>query len=184
VTWHELEAATTNLAANLLALDLRPGDRVASLMPNRLGLLIHYIACMKAGLVAVPLNYRYTPPEIDHALEVSEAAILLAHAERDQDLAASRLAGRLRCGRIAFEAGDDRQPSFKALTAAPASSRLPQPDPTAAAFIFFTSGSTGPARGVTDSFESIGWLFATAAACFELTPRDAVLRGQSLSHPA
>ena len=49
--------------------------------------------------MATPLNYRYMPPEIDHALEVSEASVMLAHAERDQDLAASRLAPRLPPGR-------------------------------------------------------------------------------------
>src|SRR5262249_43469601 len=144
LTWRQLDAATANLAANLLRLGLRPGDRVASLMPNRTALMVHYIACMKAGLVAVPLNYRYMPPEIDHALEVSEAAILLAHAERDKDLAASKLAGRLKCGRIAFEASDDRRPSFEALVAETAQLPLSQPDPMAPAFIFFTSGSTGP----------------------------------------
>src|SRR5262245_35309176 len=101
LTWRQLDSATANLAANLLQLGLRPGHRVASLMPNGTALIVHYIACMKAGLVAVPLNYRYMPPEIDHALEVSEAAVLLAHAERDKDLAASRLAGRLKFGRIA-----------------------------------------------------------------------------------
>ena len=37
-------------------------------MPNRTALLIHYLACFRAGLVAVPLNYRYTHREIDHAL--------------------------------------------------------------------------------------------------------------------
>jgi long-chain acyl-CoA synthetase len=185
LTWRQLEAATANLAANLLGLGLRPGDRIASLMPNRIALLVHYIACMKAGLVAVPLNYRYMPPEIDHALEVSEAAILVAHAERDKDLAGSRLADRLKRGRIAFEAGDDRRPSFEALVAAaPASATPPQPDPTAPAFIFFTSGSTGPAKGVTHSFESVGWMFASTAAGLELTARDVMLPGSSISHLA
>src|SRR5262245_30052545 len=91
LTWRQLDAAAANLAAKLLRLGIRPGDRVASLMPNCTAIIIHYFACMKAGLVAVPLNYRYVPPEIDRALEVSEAAILLAHVERDDDLAASKL---------------------------------------------------------------------------------------------
>ncbi len=72
-TWRELDAATSRLAANLLELELAPGDRVASLMPNRGTLLVHYMACVKAGQVTVPLNYRYMPPEIDHALDVSRA---------------------------------------------------------------------------------------------------------------
>ena len=98
-TWRELDRASDRYAASLLDLGVRKGDRVASLMPNRNALVIHYLACFKAGLVATPLNYRYMPPEIDHALEVSEAAVLLAHAERDADLAASKLAGRLPLGR-------------------------------------------------------------------------------------
>jgi long-chain acyl-CoA synthetase len=61
-------------------------------MPNRVDLVMHYLACFKAGLTATPLNYRYTAREIDHPLEVSGASALLAHAERAEDLAASRLA--------------------------------------------------------------------------------------------
>ncbi len=53
---------------------------------------------MKAGLVGVPLNYRYTAPEIDHALAVSDASILLSHADREADLANSRRVPTLQCG--------------------------------------------------------------------------------------
>ena len=77
-SWRELEQASTRLAGQYLALGLVPGDRVASLMPNRGALLVHYLACVKAGLVATPLNYRYQAPEIDHALEVSGASLLVA----------------------------------------------------------------------------------------------------------
>jgi acyl-CoA synthetase (AMP-forming)/AMP-acid ligase II len=35
-----------------------PGRRLASLMPNRVDLVMHYLACFKAGLTATPLNYR------------------------------------------------------------------------------------------------------------------------------
>jgi acyl-coenzyme A synthetase/AMP-(fatty) acid ligase len=48
--------------------------------------------------------------------------------------------------------------------------------------IFFTSGSTGPAKGVTHSRESLGWVLASAAAAFELGPADVVLPGSSISH--
>jgi long-chain acyl-CoA synthetase len=182
-TWDELDARTNNLAANLLALGLGRGERVASLMPNRAGLLIHYIACMKAGLVAVPLNYRYMPPEIDHALAVSEASILFAHAERKQDLAASKLARRLPRGLISYGAHDGGSPRFEDLIEPVAShEKLPAPGADDPAFIFFTSGSTGPAKGVTHSFESLGWMFASTAAAFEFTADDVVLPGSSISH--
>ena len=111
-TWRELDVASSRLAAHYLSLGLQPGDRVASLLPNRGALIVHYLACHKAGLVATPLNYRYQAPEIDHALETSGAAILVAHAERDADLVHSALADKLRLGRVALEATDDRRPSL------------------------------------------------------------------------
>jgi long-chain acyl-CoA synthetase len=102
-TWRMLDIVSTRLASNYLDLGLAPGDRVASLMPNRTELMVHYLACMKCGLVAMPLNYRYMAPEINHALEVSGAKILLAHDERRQDLAASKLAGKLPLGQLSYD---------------------------------------------------------------------------------
>ena len=84
MSWRQLDEMSSRLAAQYQRLGLSIGDRVASLMPNRPALVIHYLACLKAGLVATPLNYRYMAPEIDHALEVSGASLLLHHAERDQ----------------------------------------------------------------------------------------------------
>lgn len=66
-TWRTLDDLSDRLAVSLLGLGLNRGDRVASLMPNRPALIVHYLACFKAGLVATPLNYRYMAPEIDHA---------------------------------------------------------------------------------------------------------------------
>ena len=182
LTWAELEHATNRLAANYLALGLKPGDRVASLMPNRVALLTHYVACFKAGLVATPLNYRYTPPEINHALEVSDAAIILAHTERATDIAASK-ASSLPLGVVTYGASESAGPSFEQLVEdEPPTGSLPRPEADAPAAIFFTSGSTGPAKGVTHSYESLGWMFASAAKSFELTASDVLLPGSSCSH--
>jgi acyl-CoA synthetase (AMP-forming)/AMP-acid ligase II len=67
MSWRELEDASAPLAGGYRSLGLKEGDRVGSLMPNRIDLVVHYLACFKAGLVATPLNYRYTFREIDHA---------------------------------------------------------------------------------------------------------------------
>ena len=48
--------------------------------------------------------------------------------------------------------------------------------------IFFTSGSTGRPKGVTHTHQTLGWMFATAAAGLELSPGDLLLAGSSLSH--
>jgi len=58
----------------------------------------------------------------------------------------------------------------------------PQPDPAEPAAIFFTSGSTGSAKGVTHTRESLRWMIASAAAAFELGPEDVFLPGSSMSH--
>jgi acyl-CoA synthetase (AMP-forming)/AMP-acid ligase II len=181
-TWAELDQATSRLAAHYLALGLRPGDRVASLMPNRIALIAHYLACFKAGLVMTPLNYRYTPPEIDHALEVSGARIVLAHAERAADIAASKAAA-LPLGIITYGADKDEAPRFEhLLETEPTGIVLPTPEPDAPAAIFFTSGSTGPAKGVTHSVASLGWMFASLAKGYALTPDDIMLPASSCSH--
>src|ERR1700761_5442055 len=102
LTWQELEDASSRLAPGCLGLGRRAGDRVASLMPTRVDLVVHYLACFKAELIATPLNYRYTATEIDHALSVSGARVLLAHVERAADVEASALAGGLELGTIAY----------------------------------------------------------------------------------
>jgi len=164
---------------------LRQGDRVASLMPNRGALLVHYLACLKAGLTATPLNYRYQAAEIDHALEVSGASLLVAHVERDDALAASKLVSKLKLGQTRFggeRAADQQLEALMQPTGADA--ELPPVPTDTPAFIFFTSGSTGKPKGVTHTHETFGWLVASAVAGLGLTPDDVFLPATSASHVA
>ena len=182
-TWRRLDDVSSRLAAGYLDLGLAPGDRIASLMPNRTELLIHYLACMKCGLVAMPLNYRYMAPEIDHALGVGGAKVLLAHDERLDDLAASKLAAELPLGRISYDDdGGSDSPSFRSLTEEPAPPSLAPPKPDDPAIIFFTSGSTGKPKGVCHSFETLGWIIASAARAFDMGPDDVMMPAGSISH--
>ena len=204
LTWAELEEESDRLAGGYRALGLAAGDRLASLMPNRIDLVVHYLACFKAGLIATPLNYRYTHREIDHALGVSGARALLAHVERHEDVAESELASGLDLGTIGYR-DDEPLPSsdappegggwdhdfadlLSAVELLPPiggkSSTTPGPevDPAEPAVIFFTSGSTGPAKGVTHTRESLRWMIASAAAAFALGPEDVFLPGSSMSH--
>jgi acyl-coenzyme A synthetase/AMP-(fatty) acid ligase len=184
-SWRELEGDATRLARQYLAMGLAPGDRVASLLPNRGALVVHYLACFKAGLVATPLNYRYQTPEIDHALEVSEASLIVAHAEREDVLAASKFVPQLRLGRITFEGTSDNHRRLEDLmTADVAQTPLPAPPTDTPAIIFFTSGSTGKPKGVTHTHATFGWMVASAIAGMGITPEDVFLPATSASHVA
>ncbi len=183
ISWRQLGEISTGLATQYLALGLEPGDRVASLMPNRPALVVHYLACLKAGLVATPLNYRYMPPEIDHALEVSGAALLLHHAERDTDVATSRLGHQLPKGVIRYRADDGQGLRYEELVARPqANTGLPTLDLDAPAFIYFTSGSTGKPKGVTHSRRTYGAMMAAKIQGMATAATDLLLPGSSLSH--
>lgn len=183
LNWRQLHELSTRLASQYLSLGLAPGDRVASLMPNRPALVIHYLACLKAGLVATPLNYRYMPPEIDHALEVSGAAMLLHHTERDADVAASKMAARLPLGVVRYKATDSRGRHYQDMIDQPmAPAPFPPRDLDAPAFIYFTSGSTGKPKGVTHTARTFGCMMAAAAQGMELSEQDRFLPGSSFSH--
>ena len=112
-TFREQERASDNLCAQYLDHGLKTGDRIASLMPNRGILLVHYIACFKAGLIAVPLNYRNTAVEIDRALEASGARFMLFHAEREADVLQATTSRELD-GLLSFEwEGDSPYPALE-----------------------------------------------------------------------
>jgi long-chain acyl-CoA synthetase len=182
-TFGEVERVVDRLAAAFLDLGLAPGDRVASLLPNAPEQVVHYLACLRAGLVATPLNYRYAVPEIDHALDTAGAALLVAAVERRDDVAQSAAAPRLRHG-VVWHGAADGERTLGALMRGGIARPLPVPGPDTPAFIFFTSGSTGLPKGVTHTHRTFGWVVASCAAAFALAPGEVVLPATSLSHIA
>jgi acyl-CoA synthetase (AMP-forming)/AMP-acid ligase II len=183
-SFRALDAAAAQLATGLLDLGLSPGDRVASLMPNSPELLVHYLACLRAGLVATPLNYRYAVPEIDHSLQTSDAALLLCASERRAEIERSTVAARLPRGIVWHGDAGRAERRLRDLLERPGARPLAAPSPDTPAFIFFTSGSTGLPKGVTHTHATFGWMVASCAAAFEFQPGEVVLPATSLSHVA
>ncbi|QIS24475.1 fatty acyl-CoA synthetase [Nocardia terpenica] len=76
-TYRELDDAVSRASAWLAALDLKPGDRVAAYGRNSDAYLIGFLACARAGLIHVPVNYALTGDELIHLLVDSGSTAVL-----------------------------------------------------------------------------------------------------------
>jgi fatty-acyl-CoA synthase len=82
----ELDAAIDRVGRRLLDIGLAPGDRVAAYGRNSDGYLIAFLACARAGLVHVPVNYALTGGELGYILEQSGARAVIAAASLEANL--------------------------------------------------------------------------------------------------
>ena len=71
LTYGQSDKMSTHLAAYMQSRGLKPGDRVAIMMPNLLQYPIALFACIRAGLVVVNTNPLYTPREMVHQFKDS-----------------------------------------------------------------------------------------------------------------
>ena len=77
LTYRRTAALTKELAAYLQSLGLKPGDRVAIMMPNLLQYVIAMYACLRAGYIVVNINPLYTSREVNGTLRDSEAKAII-----------------------------------------------------------------------------------------------------------
>jgi len=89
-TYAELRRRANDLAAGLLALGLRPGERVGIWSPNNSEWVVTQFASAKAGLILVNINPAYRAHELEYALnKVGCKALILAAGFRDNDYLAT-----------------------------------------------------------------------------------------------
>ena len=77
MTWREFDEKANRFANFLLSRGYEKGDKIAILLMNCLEWLPIYFGVLKAGCMAVPLNFRYTADEIKYCLELSDAGALV-----------------------------------------------------------------------------------------------------------
>ncbi len=73
ITWRDFNKKANRFANLLMTRGIKKGDKVAILMMNCLEWLPIYFGILKAGALAVPLNYRYTAEEIKYCVNKSDS---------------------------------------------------------------------------------------------------------------
>jgi acyl-CoA synthetase (AMP-forming)/AMP-acid ligase II len=165
---------SNRLANAFVGLGLGPGDRVAYVAQNHLEYVVLEFALLKAGLVKVPLNPRFTPHELQRCIELANVRLLVA----DIDSAAAIDEVFAEDGPLRTVIGArDGWSSFADLVSAGSSAPIGVAvGPDDLYHIRFSSGSTGKPKGIAISHRGaraamLGntWVMSTSGPT--LTPR-------------
>ena len=77
LTWAEFDRKANRFANLLLSRGFEKGTKVAILLMNSLEWLPIYFGTLKAGCIAVPLNFRYSGEEIKYCLDLADCSVLV-----------------------------------------------------------------------------------------------------------
>jgi fatty-acyl-CoA synthase len=172
-TYAELDDAVSRAAAHLLALGLTKGDRVAAYGKNSDGYLIGFLACARAGLVHVPVNYNLVGGELDYLLEQSGSSVVLADPP---------LAGNVSGAVIPLRDAED------SLLAHAMSGDVPETDVEVAdtdlVQLLYTSGTTSRPKGAMMTHRALVHEYLSCIVGLDLTEHDAPLHVMPLYHSA
>ena len=158
ITWNVFNEKANRFANLLLSRGIGKGKKVAILLMNCLEWLPIYFGALKTGALAVPLNFRYTPDEIEYCVKLAEADVIVFGPEfigRIEEIADATLDNRM-----PIFYGNGECPTFaedyNELTA-DCSSSSPQiklTDDDLAA-IYFSSGTTGYPKAILHKHRSL-----------------------------
>ena len=145
MTWREFDEKANRFANFLLSRGYKKGDKVAILLMNCLEWLPIYFGVLKAGCMAVPLNFRYTADEIKYCLDLADAEALVFGPEfigRVEQIADQmpKVKARLYVGEDCPVFAESYYSLVKlCIATSPAIPMFPEDE----AAIYFSSGTTG-----------------------------------------
>ncbi|MGA7488660.1 MAG: class I adenylate-forming enzyme family protein [Xanthobacteraceae bacterium] len=154
ISFARLDAMANAVARALAARGIARGDRVAILSANRAEYLAAYYGIMRAGLIAVPVNFKFPRRTIHFILRDAGAKLVFCDMPRRADVPADIPSAHF---------GDEGPEGFDAfLDPGPFAPVAPcEREP---AMFLYTSGSTGTPKGVVLSHRSHIWVVETRLA--------------------
>ena len=156
VDWQSFDQRTEAIARGLLAAGLRPGDAVGHQLRNGPAYMTAFVACTKAGLIPVNVNYHYRGAELADILKRFEIRVVVQNSEF-AEIVSDAMARGATVDHIFTVDGDD---GFGSLANA-ADHHLPEIDATAR-FYIATGGTTGMPKATI-------WQHGDAWAAFGLS---------------
>lgn len=128
----------------LKSLGVGPGDRVAVHVAKSAAALALYAACVKAGVVFLPLNTAYTPAELSYFVADSEASVFVCDPGEAQEL--EEIAKSAGAALMTLDAnGEGTLSSLAAKQEAAFQTATRDSEDLAA--LLYTSGTTGRSKG-------------------------------------
>jgi fatty-acyl-CoA synthase len=158
MTFRQWNERACKLANGLLGLGLQKGDRVGILAYNCVEWMEIYAAVAKAGLIAVPINFRLTGPEVTYIMQNSEAKAMIFQDDFLGLVETIRKDLDVSQGRFVHFGGQATPAGFQGYEELMARASSQEPDVEVAAediwTFMYTSGTTGKPKGAIRSHES------------------------------
>ncbi|WP_432752474.1 beta-ketoacyl synthase N-terminal-like domain-containing protein [Streptomyces sp. JL2001] len=183
VTYRRLEERTARLAGHLAAHGLGRGDRVALLLGNTVATVEGYLAVTRAAAVGVPVNPQSSDAELSHQLDDSGARFVVTDGSHLDQVTRLR-AERPHLTVVLAHGEDPGALSFDALaTTEPAQDPRDDLGLDEPAWILYTSGTTGQAKGVVSTQRGCLWsVHSSYRGVLGLAPDDRLLWPLPLFH--
>jgi acyl-CoA synthetase (AMP-forming)/AMP-acid ligase II len=186
LTYRELNARANCVAHGLRGIGVGEGDRVALLLMNGAEFVESFYAVGKIGAVNVPLNWRLVPDELEFILADAGATVLVYGAEFAAAAAELRSRGDATAIEHWIQAGGDvphgavdyddwlRSQSDAEPALAGCNDDL--------LFIMYTSGTTGPPKGVMHTHATVMWAIQTINTTADFQVHDRFLNTLPMFH--
>jgi malonyl-CoA/methylmalonyl-CoA synthetase len=164
-TFGEVDSRSNRLAQLLLRKGLRTGERLCVYLLNSVEMIDIYLACVKLGVIFVPINILYRDREISHILADAEPVALITDAPMTVNVPVWLASDLTR----EAESLADERPAVHL-------------DGDAPAGIIYTSGTTGTSKGAVLSHNNFAANAVNLLACWRITAEDRFLLALPLFH--